>query len=413
MLITGRFTDYPLPLLLEIFLHRSETGVLEISSPSESGHIYFKDGKLIDAALGKQVGIEAVSFAETLTDSSFRFNSLPPAEYACLVWEKSLESRRNRPTDLHSRALAVYSGIRQSLVSTSTAFFRMEETLRSTAEALLAQANSAYERQKQATRTWLAVLQRRVGDWQTDLRAQQIQVPHERISNLIPLQQRERISAFVRNTAQLLSALNREPLRRNSFAVVTMALLGAMLLISVRQVELRRNQTPTSIAGNESGKLGIEFQTQPTPVLSGPAGLPNDSPRTSPVLTQKGNANEKGNLQRSTRKARENSRDSNITRGTTSLSQKKTLASPQPLANLADDSAGSKAQPAPTRAVQTISVVLQVEDGRVFQASLKERRPGMEGYEAAALRIARQRRYPAGAKRTDIVVVKVDNSHSN
>ena len=412
MLITGRFSDYPLPLLLEIFLHRSETGLLEVLSPSESGHIYIKDGKLVDAKLGKQVGIEAVSFADTLTDSTFRFNSLPPAEYARLVWEKSLESRRSGLPDLHSLALAVYSRIRRVRVYAATGFPSLE-TLRSATKTLLAQASAAYKRQKQATRTGLAVLQRRVVDWQTYSRAQQIQVPNVRISNLVPVLQRERILAFFRKT-HLPSLLKQEHLRRNSFAVITMALLGAMLVFSARHIELRRNQTHTSTAGNEFGKLGVESQAQSTLVLSNPSGLANDPRVTGPGLTQKGTANNKENLQRSARKIpSENSRETNMTKETKAFSEKKTLPAAQPSANLADDSASSQPQALPTNAVQTISVVLQVEDGHVTQASLVERRPGMESYEAAALRIARQRRYPAGAKRTDTLVVKVNKSHSN
>jgi hypothetical protein len=42
---------------------------------------------------------------------------------------------------------------------------------------------------------------------------------------------------------------------------------------------------------------------------------------------------------------------------------------------------------------QPISVVMQVENGRVVKASIANPKPGRESYEALALRIARQRRY--------------------
>lgn len=56
---------------------------------------------------------------------------------------------------------------------------------------------------------------------------------------------------------------------------------------------------------------------------------------------------------------------------------------------------------------QTVKVVLEVEGGRVTRASVAEHRPGMEAYEAAALRTARQRRYPAGVSGQDTVSVTV------
>lgn len=46
---------------------------------------------------------------------------------------------------------------------------------------------------------------------------------------------------------------------------------------------------------------------------------------------------------------------------------------------------------------QTVMVRVFVDDqGRVSQATVANSRPGMEAYEASALRIARQRRYPSG-----------------
>ncbi|WP_352431454.1 TonB family protein [Pyrinomonas sp.] len=46
---------------------------------------------------------------------------------------------------------------------------------------------------------------------------------------------------------------------------------------------------------------------------------------------------------------------------------------------------------------QTVIVRVFVDDqGRVSQATVANSRPGMEAYEASALRIARQRRYPSG-----------------
>jgi hypothetical protein len=55
----------------------------------------------------------------------------------------------------------------------------------------------------------------------------------------------------------------------------------------------------------------------------------------------------------------------------------------------------------------TVKVVLQIEAGRVTQANITEHRPGMESFEAQALRVARGRRYPPGASGQEIVPVTI------
>jgi len=56
---------------------------------------------------------------------------------------------------------------------------------------------------------------------------------------------------------------------------------------------------------------------------------------------------------------------------------------------------------------QSIRVVMQIENGRVLKASIANPKPGMDSYEALALRIARQRRYPATANGGETVTITV------
>lgn len=58
---------------------------------------------------------------------------------------------------------------------------------------------------------------------------------------------------------------------------------------------------------------------------------------------------------------------------------------------------------------QTIKVIVQVENGRVAKAFVEEQRPGMEAYEALALRIARARRYLQTASGQETVSVKINS----
>ena len=56
---------------------------------------------------------------------------------------------------------------------------------------------------------------------------------------------------------------------------------------------------------------------------------------------------------------------------------------------------------------QSIKVVMQIENGRVLKASVANSKPGMESYEALALRIARQRRYATNVSGGQTVTISV------
>jgi hypothetical protein len=64
--------------------------------------------------------------------------------------------------------------------------------------------------------------------------------------------------------------------------------------------------------------------------------------------------------------------------------------------------------PEPEPTSEAIKVVMQIENGRVLKASIANPKPGMDSYEAMALRIARQRRYPATVTGGETVTISVN-----
>ena len=54
---------------------------------------------------------------------------------------------------------------------------------------------------------------------------------------------------------------------------------------------------------------------------------------------------------------------------------------------------------------------MQIENGRVLKASIANHKPGMDSYEALALRIARQRRYPATMSGGETVTISVSRKN--
>jgi hypothetical protein len=70
--------------------------------------------------------------------------------------------------------------------------------------------------------------------------------------------------------------------------------------------------------------------------------------------------------------------------------------------------AAPAAAPAAEPASQAISIVMQIEYGRVLKASVANHKPGMETYEALALRSARQRRYAQTVNGGETVTISVN-----
>ena len=101
-----------------------------------------------------------------------------------------------------------------------------------------------------------------------------------------------------------------------------------------------------------------------------------------------------------------------------SINTKEPLTAPKPEAlpspsqappALTDAPRSSPEPPTARKEFVEIAVQLTVNEGRVAVAQVANRQPGAEAFEATALHIARQRRYPPGTSRTETVVVRVAN----
>jgi hypothetical protein len=87
---------------------------------------------------------------------------------------------------------------------------------------------------------------------------------------------------------------------------------------------------------------------------------------------------------------------------------KTSSSSPAPAENGSDqESTPRNDKDPPENSSKVIAVVMRIEDGRVSEAYVKEHHPGLEAYEATAIRLARQRRYSKDKAGTETIVVKV------
>ena len=94
-------------------------------------------------------------------------------------------------------------------------------------------------------------------------------------------------------------------------------------------------------------------------------------------------------------------------------SQNVATVAPEKKANTTqvDEKQDAEEKPVAKLASTAITVQVRVEGGQVSEAYIKSRRPGMEGYEAAALRMARQRRYSKDTTTTETLVFQIKGEH--
>jgi len=94
------------------------------------------------------------------------------------------------------------------------------------------------------------------------------------------------------------------------------------------------------------------------------------------------------------------------TKTLTSAAQLQTLAEPTLTAAAKPKQAPAEAEPTKSSS-QTIAVVVEINEGQVTEAYVKTPQHGMAAYEATALRLARQRRFPKGTNRRETINLQV------
>ena len=74
MALSGQLSDLSLAELIEFFCHQRKSGRLKVAYEHAPGYFYFDRGDLVDAKIGSLNGIEAIYYALTLGNASFKFS---------------------------------------------------------------------------------------------------------------------------------------------------------------------------------------------------------------------------------------------------------------------------------------------------------------------------------------------------
>jgi hypothetical protein len=74
MALSGQLSDLSLAELIEFFCNQRKTGRLKVAYERAPGYFYFDRGDLVDAKIASLNGIEAIYYALTLANASFKFS---------------------------------------------------------------------------------------------------------------------------------------------------------------------------------------------------------------------------------------------------------------------------------------------------------------------------------------------------
>jgi len=75
MPLTGELSDLSLAELIEFFCNQRKTGRLDLLYPEAPAHFFLQTGNVVHAEIGALRGIEAVYYTLTLANASFKFSS--------------------------------------------------------------------------------------------------------------------------------------------------------------------------------------------------------------------------------------------------------------------------------------------------------------------------------------------------
>ncbi len=358
--LTGHLSQYSLADLIGILRHQRKTGRLLIEYMASPAILFFKDGDLVDAQYNTLVGVQAIFVAFVQPPAAFNFNPLmKPSRYSIDVEQQrvilELLGCWNEDT------IVVKSAKAHSELSPH----EMEpiETTRVEPQLLVGAPSVVRDPLLTEAKDVLA----------------------------LPAAPRDKSRTTRR----------RRPLVLAFAAFLLLLVFGVPTLIAIN------NKGRNAPAATNNIQSKSESATPATPVSDiEPAagahqavgseliGSPSDRKRERESTEQRNAVSEPAPAETRT--------DTPQTAVPSSTTQ------PTSLELKTNDAASTANAKQAASANQTVKVVMKIENGRVVQATVGERRPGSEAYESLALRIARQRRYPAGVNKQETLLMKVD-----
>jgi hypothetical protein len=354
MALTGELSDLSLAELIEFFCNQRKTGRLKVTYSIGPGYFYLQSGSVVHARIGVLRGIEAVYYALTLPNASFNFSTAFEAP----------EHTINQPW-----TSVVLEGLR-----------RMDEGI--TPGEPFPAGSEAQVEEPEAEEAIPAVAVSEV----PALAVSEVKAPSKPV---IEKREKPPIKGRVDDLPVMggfLSQTNSSP--RFGVWKLGVVIAAVALIVGVIAVPWSR------YARSKAAKLPNEAQTAPAQNSQAvaPASVVNESP-AAPAATQTAapmTTSDNADL------AAKRAREARARLKAQEVASSPALAQPAPAA-VAPTVAKAQSSPAgPRKAVVQVTFD---ENGRVTQAS---------GGDATALRIARQKRFPAGKAGSATITIPIN-----
>ncbi|MFS8085803.1 MAG: DUF4388 domain-containing protein [Acidobacteriota bacterium] len=348
MALTGELSDLSLAELIEFFCNQRKTGRLKVVYPLGPGYFYLQAGSVVHARIGVLRGIEAVFCALTLPNASFTFSPAfePPEQTINQPWTS-----------------VVLEGLR-----------RMDEGVLAS-DPFPAEASAPVAEVKTV---------------EPDIVVSKVEeaLPEDDESKNAPIDVPVATPAAM---PAFLSQVNNESRWGKPWKLGAIGLAVALVLVAIG----------IPWARNKAARLAAETKASPvTNTETSASAVPTNETPVAPTpdesIIPADNAAQAEQFAKRQREAR--ARERAQENATAALAN-----GPQPEAKATPNTANPntpKSQPSPVAAGKKVTVqVFYDENGRVTQAS---------GGDATALRIARQKRFPAGKAGSATVTIPIN-----
>jgi hypothetical protein len=372
IVLTGHLDDRPLPDLIRTLRAQRKSGRLQVEYPDAPGSFFFEDGQLVDAQLGNLRGVEALYAAMEMRGAAFNFNPLvrPPErsidrQGQKFVWDLIEAPRRENLSEIR------VAGRELRDASSATP---LDLPPANVAALPPAPQNALVRLEPAAAAALTAPLEARLSAVEAAIASSSRRFSRERLVYAIV------ISFLVGLTA--VTALQ--------------AIFGPFFAARARANELARaSQTAQPDAPkattNDAKSSGAATTTATTNAKNEQINANADAPARDGA-TQTAGATVSDEAATKQRRANAPGVASSTLAAASSSSTSTSTSTPSSTPTSSSSKGARKNSAASGGYV--VRVLMEVKDGRVTGARVLNPRPGADAYEALALRLARQRRYP-------------------
>jgi len=384
MPLTGELSDLSLAELIEFFCNQRKTGRLDLLYPEAPAHFFLQTGNVVHAEIGALRGIEAVYYTLTLANASFKFSSSTETPQPTInqPWASVVLEGLRRMDEGISPLNPFPSGIAESPVEAKEQVVDEAEQVTASSEHVIDYSEQPIDASEQVIETSQDQPDATYSSSPTEL--EPVRLPHTQATKQIetgPLFHDIQSSGpFAYGPWKLGAIFGAVVLVIAVIAVPWGWYARSKTRLSAEPQTVTSEVPQSTVVANSSSNAQPETTNTPGVTFAEPSPAANESVAANSTNAE---AEKKAREARIREEARLKLRSESASSSTVS-------SAPQPVKEQSPQAS------APKRV--TVQVTYD-ENGRVTQAS---------GGDATALRIARQKRFPAGKAGSATVTIPIN-----